>query len=213
MRSGPYDRNVAANKYTRPAWSVQTSCFKARSRSIVSPTIISNLVFYIWRYSVSTLQIPESFMEALLLDSFLETSLDDLFHLRHPISPSDERHRRSALQFLSEAHTVEWVEARNVLNGFAPSALDMFQIYKCHLLGTDEIDVRARAARKFATTMRKRWGLSFCLFQPHDETTQSERWEKVRSSDFIIVWRILWRNGSRIGPRFGSKMGTYFANS
>lgn len=131
--------------------------------------------------------IPESFMEALLLDSFLETSLDDLFHLRHPISPSDERHRRSALQFLSEAHTVEWVEARNVLNGFAPSALDMFQIYKCHLLGTDEIDVRARAARKFATTMRKRWGLSFCLFQPHDETTQSERWEKVRSSDFIIV--------------------------
>ena len=124
---------------------------------------------------------PEQ-MVALIEQSFLELSAEQVAAFHLPDTPAETKLRADALKFLAEWRAVDWVCRQNEQIGVAPASSAVASVYRQHCVETNvpnapqEMERRifnaeishagGRSLRAWALRFRKRWGLQFGFLQP-----------------------------------------------
>lgn len=129
-----------------------------------------------------------------------------------PNSPSQKKLYDRAMCFKAEAETVAWIRTQNVEKEIAPQAQEVYDHYLELLADESKLKQRAagklnRAARKFASLLRKRWSLKFRTLPEQDCDSPAECLRKACASDRSRFVTIL---GAKIGLLFRARNWLHF---
>jgi hypothetical protein len=131
--------------------------------------------------------------DILIENEFLKWSIDVIVSMHYPEIERHKRLRSSALHFLAEKSTVEWILDQNSENNFAPTIGETFQHYRQLLGEFAGPETAPRRQRKIINKLRRRWRVSLRGLDGHSDTTQEERQQLVCTSEIILMGRICLR--------------------